>query len=341
MPGNVAQTETQMLASSAMTPVVTICIPTFRRLHYLKEAVLAAREQTLRNIEILVSDDGNSKELRLWCQEAERSDSRVRYRRNDRNLGLGGNWNECVSAARGQWLVIQGDDDRLMPSFCERLLQISASESTVLFSNHYVIDERGHRLERESEQWTVRYKRNLLPRGEVADAARCVWNNSVSMTSALVRADAIKRLGIKPDLNTPEIELFARLAAEGARFDHEPAYLSEFRTHAESSTSSGLFSERLVRYLEPIPVPEAVEPTKRAFMAPLTRSAVDRLLRAGEQTRALEIMNSRYYPHSLTDPALLAQALAVRVPGSLGTRAYLLARRLHEARSNWLGRHSS
>ena len=62
------------------------------------------------------------------------------------------------------------------------------------------------------------------------------------MSSALVRSDAIKRLGIKTDLNTPEIELFARLAAEGARFDHEPGYLAEFRTHAESSTASGLFS---------------------------------------------------------------------------------------------------
>jgi glycosyltransferase involved in cell wall biosynthesis len=263
----------------------------------------------------------------------------VRYRRNEKNLGLGGNWNECVTAARGQWLVIQGDDDRLLPSFCERLLQIAASDSTVLFSNHYVINEHGDRLAEESEEWTVRYRRHLLPRGKVEDAARCVWSNSVPMTSALVRADAIKRLGIKPDLNTPEIELFARLAAEGARFDHEPAYLAEFRSHAESeSSTSGLFSERLVRHLAPIAVPAAVEATKRAYMGPLTRNAVDRLLRTGERARAAEVMRSRYYPHRWTDPTLLAQALAVRAPASLSSRAYLLARRLHEARLAWLGR---
>jgi glycosyltransferase involved in cell wall biosynthesis len=324
-----------------MTPMVTICIPTFRRLSYLKEAVLAAQAQTLQNVEVLISDDGDSEELKSWSEGAVLADSRVRYRRNEKNLGLGGNWNECVSAARGQWIVIQGDDDRLLPQFCESLLQIAASDSTVLFSNHYVIDGRGDRLEKESEAWTVRYRRHLLPRGKVEHAVRCVWSNSVSMTAALVRADAIKRLGIKTDLNTPEIELFARLAAEGARFDHEPAYLAEFRSHAESSTANGLFSERLRRYLEPIAVPEAIEETKRAFMVPLTRSAVDRLLRAGEQARALEVMRSPYYPHSLTDPALLAQALAVRAPRRLGTRAYLFARRLHEARIGWLSRHSS
>jgi glycosyltransferase involved in cell wall biosynthesis len=324
-----------------MTPMVTICIPTFRRLNYLKEAVRAAQTQTLQDIEVLISDDGDSEELKIWCESTARADSRVRYRRNAQNLGLGGNWNASVSAARGQWIVIQGDDDRLLPSFCETLLRIAAPDSKVLFSNHYVIDEHGARLDKESERWTVRYQRHLLPRGKVEQAARCVWSNSVPMTSALVRADSIKRLGIKTDLNTPEIELFARLAAEGARFDYEPAYLAEFRSHAGSSTASGLFSERLVKYLEPITVPETIEEVKRAFMAPLTRSAVDRLLRAGEQARALEVMRSHYYPHSFTDPALLAQALAARVPLRLGTRAYLFARRLHEARVRLLGRQSS
>lgn len=321
--------------------MVTICIPTFRRLNYLKEAVSAAKAQSLQNIEVLISDDGDSEDLQRWSENAQREDSRVRYRKNEKNLGLGGNWNECVAAARGRWLVIQGDDDHLLPTFCESLLQIAAADSAVLFSNHFVIDGHGDRLEVESEAWTVRYRRHLLGRGRVEDVARCVWSNSVSMTAALVRADVIKRLGIKTDLNTPEIELFARLAAEGARFDHEPAYLAEFRSHAGSSTSDGLFSERLVRYLEPIAVPDAAEETKRAFMEPLTRSAVDRLLCAGQQARAIEMMRSRYYPRSFTDPALLAQALAARAPLGLGAHAYLLARRLHEARSNWLTRHSS
>ena len=321
-----------------MTPVVSVCIPTFRRLNYLKEAVAAAQGQSLQNIEVLISDDGDSAELASWCETAVRADPRVRYRRNERNLGLGGNWNECVSAARGEWLVIQGDDDRLLPSFCEVLLRLAMPDSAVLFSNHYVIDERGARLEQESRDWTERYARHLLQRGRVQDVARCVWSNSVPMSSALVRADVIKQFGIKTDLNTPEIELFARLAAQGARFDHEPAYLAEFRTHAGSSTASGLFSERLVGYLEPIPVPAAVEETKRAFMAPVARSAVDRLLRAGERARAIEVMRSRYYPSNWSDPALLAQALAVRAPASLGARAYGLARRLHEVRLGWLGR---
>lgn len=324
-----------------MSPVVTICIPTYRRLSYLKEAVAAARAQTLQDVEVLISDDGDSEPLRAWSEQAARSDSRVRYRRNETNLGLGGNWNACVAAARGEWVAIQGDDDRLLPSFCEVLLGLAAQDSAVLFSNHYVIDESGKRLEKESAEWTVRYGRHALSRGRVEDAARCVWANSVPMTSALVRSAHIKRLGIKTDLNTPEIELFARLAAEGARFDYEPSYLAEFRSHAGSSTASGLFGARLVKYLEPISVPAVVEATKREFMEALTRSAVDSLLRTGERERAAEVMRSTYYPRGWSDPTLLAQALAVRAPSPIGTRAYLLARSLDKARRSWLHRKSS
>ena len=318
-----------------MDPVVSICIPTFQRLAYLKEAVAAALAQSISNIEVLISDDGSSEQIQAWSEATAQSDSRVRYRRNATNLGLGGNWNACVTAARGEWILIQGDDDRVLPNFCEVLLGIAAPESAVLFSNHYVIDSNGARLERESQEWTTRYARHLLQKGRVADSARCVWNNSVPMSSTLVRATHLKRLGIKVELNTPEIELFARLAAEGARFDHEPSYLTEYRIHAESATTSGLFSEHLFKYLEPIVVPTDVEPTKRTFMAALARSAVDRLLRSGSREGAAQIMRSAYYPRNWSNPALLAQALAVQVPAPLGIAAYLFARRIHEQSKLW------
>ena len=321
-----------------MGPAVTICIPTFRRLSYLKEAVAAALAQTVSNIEVLISDDGDSEPLRAWAEQAVRLDSRVRYRRNERNLGLGGNWDACVTAARGEWLLIQGDDDRLLPSFCDSLLAMASPDSAVVFSNHYVIDENGVRLEEESLKWTALYGRHTLRRGKVEDVARCVWSNSVPMSAALVRATYIKRLGIKSDLNTPELELFARMAAEGARFDHEPAYLAEFRTHSGSATAAGLVGERLIKYLEPIFVPPTAESTKRAFMMPLAKAAVDRLLCAGDKTEAAEIMRSAYYPARFSDPTIFAQTVAVRAPSTIGIRGYLMARWVHEAARRRLNR---
>ena len=49
------------------------------------------------------------------------SDPRLTYRRNERNLGMCGNFNALADAARGEFFVAIGDDDRLLPEFASRL----------------------------------------------------------------------------------------------------------------------------------------------------------------------------------------------------------------------------
>ena len=128
------------------TPRVSICIPTVDRLPYLRESVASAQSQSLRALEILIGDDGDSDELRMWALGAAAADERVRYLKTPRRLGLAGNWNFLAELATGEFLTIIGDDDRLLPEFAERLLHETTNEVAVVFSNHYVIDGTGRRL---------------------------------------------------------------------------------------------------------------------------------------------------------------------------------------------------
>src|SRR5918911_1825747 len=107
--------------------LVSIAIPTFNRLDYLKEAVASALAQTYERVEVLIGDDGREEAIRAWGEEIARRDARVRYRRNPYNLGLAGNWNALADAARGEFLVIIGDDDRLLPEFVETLIDVIQS----------------------------------------------------------------------------------------------------------------------------------------------------------------------------------------------------------------------
>jgi glycosyltransferase involved in cell wall biosynthesis len=325
--------------------LVSIAIPTFNRLDYLKEAVASALAQTYERVEVLIGDDGREEAIRAWGEEIARRDARVRYRRNPYNLGLAGNWNALADAARGEFLVIIGDDDRLLPEFVETLIDvIQSTAAQVAFSNHYLIDDQGSRLEALSRQCTERYRRDQLPAGEVRDAALCVWQNSVPMSAALMRRREIQRLRFKEDLNTPEIELFARLAQESGRFAFTPAYLSEYRTHTRSATTKGLQSERLVKYLAAIPVSRAVEPYKRELMSGLLVDAVSRCLQQNERDLARQFLRHEYYPQTLLsrtkrqngDAGLTftgyAQQLCASLPAPLGCRAYRLMQRIKRAR---------
>jgi glycosyltransferase involved in cell wall biosynthesis len=262
----------------------------------LKEAVASALSQAYDNIEILIGDDGASESIPAWSQTIVSHDRRVSYQRNERNLGLAGNWNALAKAARGEFLVIIGDDDRILPDFVRRLVKAIQPYARVAFANHYLINSEGGRLETETFQHTRRYCRDILPAGEVINAEVVVWQNSVPISAALMRTMDVQRLRFKEDLNTPEIEFFVRLAQEGARFVFVPDYLSEYRVHPQSAATAGLRGEKLAEHLLAISVALEVELYKRKFMASLLVGAVTRCLQQGEREWARRFLTSEYYP---------------------------------------------
>lgn len=296
-----------------MKPLITIGLPTYKRLAYLKEAVASALAQTYAPIEVLISDDGPGTEIGPWAQALAQQDPRVRYRKNARNLGLAGNWNAVVDAAQGEWLVIIGDDDRLLPDFGEKLMGCNQPGVSLLFSNHHLMDEHGQRLEEVTRQHTVAYARDQLPAGRLVNPELWVWRNAVPISSTLLRMADVRRLRFKEDLNTPEIELFLRLAREGAGFVFCPEYLMEYRTHPQSATTAGLWGERLAEYLLPLETSAEVEPWKRQFMAGLLPGAVTRCLLQGDVARARRFLHSHYYPAG--GAVRLVQRVCSALPG--------------------------
>lgn len=311
-----------------MKPLVTIGLPTYKRLAYLQEAVASALAQTYSPIEVLISDDGPGTEIGPWARAMAEKDSRVRYRKNERNLGLAGNWNAVVDAAKGEWLVLIGDDDRLLPQFVEKLVELSQPETSVVFGNHYIIDEHGHRLAEASQRQTVDYFRDQIPVGRVTGAESWVWRNSVPMCCAIIRTADARRLRFKEDLNTPEIELFLRLAREGAGFVFCPDYLMEYRTHSQSATTVGLWGEKLAKYLLPMDTDAATEPWKRHFMAQLLPGAVTRCLLQGDAAQARALLGSKYYPTSGPGAGVrMTQRLCASLPGGCAVYRLLFSLR--------------
>lgn len=300
-------------------PRVTIAIATYERAAYLEEAVASALNQTHRDLEVLIFDDGVSAAVERAAASQCARDVRVRYRRNARRLGLAANWNALGDAARGEYVAFIGDDDRLLPTFVERLLE--GAPADILFCNQHLIDAAGQRLLAQSELHNRRYGRDLLTPGALPAPERAVWRNAVPSSAALIRSALVRELRFREELNTPEVELFARAAAGRARFYFVPEALAEYRTHAGSLTSAGLWSERLFPALEAIAVPLDVEPVKRRLLEPLALAAVGNLLRAGERSRAATIVSSTYYPRQ--EALAKLQTLCTAVPG--GGAAYQLA----------------
>jgi hypothetical protein len=110
--------ETQM-------PLITVAIPTYRRLPMLRRAVESVFAQTFTDWEIVVSDDETPPgETWKFLESLANSDVRVRPIMNNSPHGASSNHNTAMKAARGEWIKILHDDDVLKPNCLEVLARI-------------------------------------------------------------------------------------------------------------------------------------------------------------------------------------------------------------------------
>jgi glycosyltransferase involved in cell wall biosynthesis len=303
-------------------PLVTIAIPTLRRLAYLAEAVESALGQTWPHLEVLVGDDGTTTEIPEWCHTRAARDPRLRYHRNARNLGYAGNLNAIAGRGTGEFIVLMGDDDRLLPRFVATLVAAATPATAVVFCNHHVIDADGRRLDEETARVTRQYHRAELAPGTVENPSVRAWQMAIFPSAAMVRRDDLMRLRLHEDLSSPDIEFFIRLATEGKRFEFVPEYLAEYRVHLQSVTAGGLWNDRLVSRLLPIQTTADVEPFKRELLEHLLINAVSRCLQQGDWRTARQFLGNDYYPRASRRLMYLTQQACATLPPPVGAKLY-------------------
>ena len=106
-----------MTTAETQTPKVSVCIPTYRGAATIGPAIESVLAQSQRDFELIVIDDGSPDETRATVERY--SDPRIRYLRNEQNLGPQGNWNRCLEVARGQYFKLLPHDDLLHPKCLE------------------------------------------------------------------------------------------------------------------------------------------------------------------------------------------------------------------------------
>jgi hypothetical protein len=100
---------------------VTVAIPTINRSKLLVRAMRSVLAQTYSNIELLVSDDASTDDT--LARIAEIDDPRLALFQRETRLGLVGNFDFCLQHASGDFFLLLGDDDLLLPRAIERLVE--------------------------------------------------------------------------------------------------------------------------------------------------------------------------------------------------------------------------
>lgn len=119
------------------SPSVTVIVPVYNVEPWLRECVDSILNQTFRDFELILVDDGSPDGCGAICDEYARRDSRVRVIHKE-NGGLSSARNAGLRIARGEYIAFVDSDDFIAPNMLRRLVDAAAhfQADAVMFNYH-------------------------------------------------------------------------------------------------------------------------------------------------------------------------------------------------------------
>ncbi len=169
-------------------PLVSVCIPTYHRPAFLRDTVQTILSQDYAPFDVLISDNGADEETTSFCEALVRSDSRVRYVRHPRNIGMHANHNFCIEQSRGEFLCFFHDDDLYAPQILSTYVAFLKAhpEAGIVCSDWELINGAGERIGLR----TARAER-VTPGLVYLDRTIRSGRSSIGCPGALIRRSAL------------------------------------------------------------------------------------------------------------------------------------------------------
>lgn len=134
---------TLRIATSEKKPRVSIGLPVYNGENYLGEAIESVLVQTFKDFELIISDNSSNDGTEKICREYAAKDPRIRYYRNDKNVGSAKNFNRTFDLSSGEYFKWLAHDDALEPQFLERCIELLDRDRSIVLActRYYWINE--------------------------------------------------------------------------------------------------------------------------------------------------------------------------------------------------------
>lgn len=125
---------------------VSVVVPVYNVEEYLDKSVFSIINQTYKELEILLIDDGSKDNSGILCDEWAEKDNRIRVIHKE-NGGLSSARNTGIDYATGDYIMFEDSDDWLEETIIEKCVaRIEKDKSDLVLFGYRKIDENGHNL---------------------------------------------------------------------------------------------------------------------------------------------------------------------------------------------------
>ncbi len=214
------------------SPKISVIIITYNRADLLPKAIASVLAQNYRDFELLIIDDGSNDETETFVCGLALRDERIKYFKNEFNLGISKSRNRGVLLARGEYIAMLDSDDYWLDN--DKLKSQAA-----FLDKHAGVGLIGTAIRCEDETGRI-LKEDIFAVADEEIRARMLGKNQIAQSGVLYRKSAfIKAGGYDETFNIGEdYDLWLKMGRD-SKFANLPEVMTAYLIH-----SGGITKER-------------------------------------------------------------------------------------------------
>jgi glycosyltransferase involved in cell wall biosynthesis len=276
------------------SPRVSIGLPVFNGADFVRRSAQSILTQDYDDLELIICDNASTDETDAICRELAAQDPRIRYYRNDTNIGAAGNYNKVFELARGEFFKWAAHDDechRGMVRRCVEVLDRAPASVVMVYPLGELIDEHGKTLREPLDRIESRDPR---PHRRLS---RLLWSlNMCDPVFGLIRTEYLRKTQLIGRFFGADYVLLGELAMLGEIRELDEV-LFRLRAHPKRSMKANRNARNRAAWYDPSAARKRfVMPDWERMVWELLRSAWHAPLPRGERLKCcLSIASTHYW----------------------------------------------
>ena len=221
-----------------MKPKVSILVPCYNVEKYLPQCLDSIVNQTLKDIEIILINDGSTDSTLAIIKKYAKGDKRIKIIDKE-NEGYGKSMNRGLDAATGEYIGIVESDDWVEPDAFEILYNTAKQNDADIAKGDFVFFDNDTGA--ESESWASGLSPELFDKviEPVSDAPQIIWSGHPSIWTCIYRTKMIRDNKIYfaaiPGAAFQDMGFKPKTLLSAKRFIYVNKIMLHYRKHANNS----------------------------------------------------------------------------------------------------------
>lgn len=233
-----------------MKPLVSVVLPVYNGEKYLREAIESILNQTYRNMECIVVNDGSSDSTLEILLNYQDKDNRIVVISRE-NRGLVTSLNEAIQISHGAYIArMDADDVAHLDRIEKQVCYMENQKDVYLLGTNYslIYEEDVNEEVMKAAQGTHRRSQAAIDRED--------WFLSTNETmkfihpTVMMRRDLFDKVGFYRQYQLEDLELYFRAGVHGLRIDKLEEVLLDYRVRSDSKSRTDKRAEQTKELME-------------------------------------------------------------------------------------------